>query len=133
MAYVTKEMKQTNWRKGTYINQYDEICAPPYPNVRNRKKTFYKCQKLICVNKENGTQTCGIVFSNGVMRIGIDVWRLSNSADCCEYPFRTYPSMDAAALDYDFRPADSTILFYRLNDESEEIITMEGGNADELP
>ena len=47
-----------------------------------------KNQKFIVLDVYTGKQICAITLSRGRIAIGDDVWRLSNKADTCEYPFR---------------------------------------------
>lgn len=113
-------MNKKNWRSNArYVDQYPE--KPTFKTVEKRKKyhkTFYICEKYICVHKRTGNKTCGIIFSNGKVRIGSDVWRLSCTTDCCEYPVIGYHSRTAAEEDYEFQEANSSLLFY-LTDEKE--------------
>ena len=45
-------------------------------------------QKFIVVDTQTGKRTTGITLSKGRIAIGDDVWRISNRADMCEYPFK---------------------------------------------
>lgn len=62
-----------------------------YSNKKIPKKSpFKKCTKFICENMENRRKTCGILFPSGKVAVGDDVWRMSNTADFCEEPFKIY-------------------------------------------
>ncbi len=55
-------------------------------HTRKGQKAAYT--KFIAVNVQNGKRTCGITLNRGRIAVGDDVWRMSNSSDMCEYPFR---------------------------------------------
>ncbi len=65
---------------------------------RNSFPGIYR--KFIAEEIETGKRTTAITLSRGRIAIGDDVWRMSNRADTCEYPYKL---VDA----YEFR------LFYR--------------------
>lgn len=44
--------------------------------------------KFIAIDVETGKKTTAITLSRGRIAIGDDVWRMSNKADICDYPFR---------------------------------------------
>lgn len=62
------------------------------------------CEKFVCTDLKNGTSTTGISFPNGKTFIGDDVWRLSNKADCCDYPYKKYQNRKLAEQDYQLKP-----------------------------
>lgn len=45
-------------------------------------------QKYFAADKETGKRTTAITLSRGRVAIGQDVWRMSNKADMCEYPYK---------------------------------------------
>lgn len=59
-------------------------------------------QKYLCVNRNTGEKTCAILFPNGKVFVGDDVWRLSNKADCCEYNYRYFYNRKEAEKEYEF-------------------------------
>jgi len=58
-----------------------EMRRKSYPNLY---------QKFIAVDIETGKKTTAITLSRGRIAVGDDVWRMSNKADMCEYPYRIY-------------------------------------------
>ncbi len=104
------------FRNAVYINQVPELTERER-RYQKRKRDIHcsmkrKSQKLICTDRKTGQKTTCIVFPNGKVYVGDDVWRLSNRADCCEYPFRGYSSLQIAAVDYDIREAEATFPEY---------------------
>lgn len=107
-----KRTSSRSWRNNiSYINQYEiENTAPAYDKRRKPLKHCYDCQKLVCV-KKNDTQTLSaIVFSSGNVKIGKDVWRLSNPSEYCEYYVRVFKSIEEAKKEYDFFEAPASKL-----------------------
>lgn len=105
-------MANTNvFRNAVFINQ-----VPDLMNAERRRNAVHytrpRVQKIICTEKNTGRKTTGIVFPSGKVYIGDDVWRLSNRADCCEYPFRMYTGLKTVAIDYEIREADITFPEY---------------------
>lgn len=74
---------------------------------RRLKPQFKVCEKIICIDLKNGSSTTGIIFPNGNVCIGDDVWRLSNKADCCDYPYKRYNNRKLAEQDYEFKETTS--------------------------
>ena len=105
-----------SWRNGIYINQVPELMEEEKKWKRNklyynnRRSPFIKCGYYICTNRTSMSLTTGIVFPNGKVYVGDDVWRLSNRADYCEYPFKKYRNRQSAELDYEFKEAGRTFL-----------------------
>lgn len=95
--------KANSWRTPVYINQVPEMMR----KNQTAKSPFRPCERYICINRKNGTYTTGIKFQNGKVFVGDDVWRLSNRADCCDYPFRQYKNQLLAEGDFEFRDAPS--------------------------
>lgn len=102
------------WRSAVYVSQVPELTnGKPMGQRRNSryrriKPQFKVCEKYICTDRKNGLSTTGIIFPNGKTYIGDDVWRLSNKADCCDYPYKRYQSQKIAELDYEFKEVRST-------------------------
>ena len=69
------------------------------------KTSFFPCKKYICRDRKTGEIVTGIQFLSGKVKVGVDVWRLSNIADYCDYPFKSYPNLHIAELDYEFHDA----------------------------
>lgn len=95
------------WRNSSdYKNKYP-------PNTRRRRvRSFSKCEKYICTSLDTGEFTCGVLFINsGKVKTGLDVWRLTNPADCCDYPVRTFPSLDAAMQHFRFEAAPRSFYY----------------------
>ena len=99
-------MKSNYWR--TAPRQYiDCITGQPVARKKNQPVTrscFRKCEKHVVRELETGNITTAIIFSNGKVSIGNDVWRLSNRADTCDYPFRTYLNRKCAEREFEFVP-----------------------------
>lgn len=101
----------------TYVNQVPELTKRPM-NKRSQSKNrslkpqFRVCERFICTDLRNGSSTTGIIFPSGKVYVGDDVWRLSNKADCCDYPYRGYKNRKLAEQDYEFREAASSFLTY---------------------
>lgn len=112
-------MANTNlFRNARYINQVPELMEAGHAYKTTRVVTHRpKAKKIICTEKKSGRKTTGIVFPSGKVYIGDDVWRLSNRADCCEYPFRGYVGLKVASLDYEIREAESTFPEYTEKNE----------------
>lgn len=51
-------------------------------------KSMNRYHKFIALNLETGKKTPAITLSRGRIAIGDDVWRMSNRADLCEYPYK---------------------------------------------
>ncbi len=101
-------MKQTpkSWRNPIYISQIPESAKKDSrPQSALKKFTCY-----ICTDRNNGISTTGIMFANGKVFVGADVWRMSNPADCCDYPFRRYKNMAMAEKQYEFKIVDQSVL-----------------------
>ncbi len=101
-------------RNAVYNNQVPELMkgrAYRQPHVIRRHRRP-ETRKVICTERKTGRKTTGIVFPGGKVYVGDDVWRLSNRADCCEYPFRGYVNLQVAAVDYEIREADTTFPEY---------------------
>lgn len=96
--------KVQSWRKVPYINQVEEECLNMAVDRRRiRKKPFINCEKLIARRRDDSEcTTCAIIFHSGKLKIGDDVWRLSCSADYCEYPFVSYASLSEAEKYFTF-------------------------------
>lgn len=101
----------------TYVSQVPELtCKDSKGKRRNagfrktRSQFIRKCKRYICINRKDGSLTTGIVFPNGTVYVGDDVWRMSNRADCCEYPIKHYKSLKFAEMDYDFDEAKRSFL-----------------------
>lgn len=104
-----------SWRNGVYINQVPELMEEERKGRRNRfyhnhRSPFIKCSHFICTDRTSMSLTTGIIFPNGRVYVGDDVWRMSNRADYCEYPFKKYKNRQSAELDYDFKEAERTFL-----------------------
>lgn len=88
--------------------------------VRDRQKTLDerkgKNQKFIAVDVFTEEKKCAITLSRGRIAIGDDVWRLSNKADTCEYPFRIVDEYEFA-LFYQKYEMSSYPLPYTEDDE----------------
>ena len=61
---------------------------------REKQAASGKFQKFIAINKESGKATTAITLSRGRIAIGDDVWRMSNKADICEYPYHIYDQFE---------------------------------------
>lgn len=95
-------MAKTNhaWRNGSYVScltgkavsvitRNGRICDANYAEKgKERRPHFRECDKFIIYDPETGKKECAIVFANGKIFVGADVWRMSNTSDICEYPFR---------------------------------------------
>lgn len=63
-------------------------------------KTFY------CINKNDRMTNCvnnclqGIIFPNGSVNIGVDVWRDLDKHDCSSHPVKRYASINDAMKDF---------------------------------
>ena len=101
-------MQNTRTWRNSY--NYKNKCTA---HVRRRKaKPFNKCEKYICINLVTGEYTCGLLFmKSGKVKIGLDVWRLTNPADCCDYPVRAFPSLDIAMQYFRFETAPRSFYF----------------------
>ena len=93
-----------------------------YHRKKNKK---FQCEKFICENLVSGAKTTGIRFSSGKIKIGDDVWRLSNSADFPEYYYETYNSKEEAEKYYRIYPAQENNLKFFLDFNEEEEKEME--------
>lgn len=114
-------MNKRNWRSNArYVDQYpaEEPFSPVITHRKRNHKPFYNCEKYICTHKRTGSKTCGIIFTNGKVRIGTDVWRLSCISDNCDYPVIGYNTRTDAEKDYDFAEANSPLLFYLTEDNN---------------
>lgn len=112
-------MKSNNWR--TEMTYIDSISGRPIRKGANRvpgetnwdyllpKKSPVR-EKYLATEKETGKVTTASLMRSGKVLVGDDVWRLSNKADCCEYPFKIYASMDIAKQDYIFSAAPKSML-----------------------
>ena len=106
-----------NWRSSYHcVNNY----AQSKPRAHKRKyRRFIRCEKYTATNIETGNRTCAILYINsGRVKIGDDVWRLSNPADCCDYPVLVYPSLEVAKRYYNLEEAPHSYLF---NQEEKEV------------
>lgn len=113
-----------SWRNGVYINQVPELMEEERKGRRNRfyynnnrRSPIIKCNYFICTNRTNMSLTTGIIFPNGKVYIGDDVWRMCNRADYCEYPFKKYRNRQSAELDYEFKEAERTFFTPAINKE----------------
>lgn len=117
-------MKSNYWR--TAPRQYID-CMTGQPVVKkkyqiqyqNQRPAFRKCEKYVVRELETGNISTAIIFSNGKVSIGDDVWRLSNRADTCDYPFRTYLNKKCAELEFEF-VLNPTYLSQEILDRFEE-------------
>lgn len=90
------------WRDGTYIScltrkpviivkENGQIRDANYHETSTRHKTrsrpFRKSEKFV-ISDSDGKKTCAIIFENGKIFVGMDVWRMSNPYDTCEYPYQ---------------------------------------------
>lgn len=107
-----------SWRNSVkYVNQVtpEYGAAKKYYYHTHQSKHHRKprcCEKYIGYSLENGSVTSVILFkSNGKVFVGPDVWRLSDPYDCCEYPYKVYPNMRLAMLDYQIKedPRESIV------------------------
>lgn len=103
-----------NWRNSyNYVNSYNP------PKRRRTMRKFIKCEKYIATHIDTGERTCAILYINsGRVKVGPDVWRLSNPADCCDYPLLVFPTIDAAKRYFNFEEAPHSYLY---NPEREEV------------
>lgn len=103
-----------SWRDATYISQVPELTQGRLTGTKKKRPAsrspFKKCSHYICTDRSNGSSTTGIVFPNGRVYVGDDVWRLSNRADCCDYPYRRFNNQKLAEQYYDFKEAERSIL-----------------------
>lgn len=99
-------MKSNYWRTAPrqYINCMtgQPVVTKKYQNQKESRPAFRKCEKHVVRDLETGDISTAIIFSNGKVSIGDDVWRLSNRADTCDYPFRTYLNKQCAEREYEF-------------------------------
>jgi len=58
--------------------------------MKNKKIRRINCTKIVCVDKKTNRKTSGIIFNSGKCAVGDDVWRMTNPADTCDYPFKIY-------------------------------------------
>ena len=105
-------MYSKNWRKNkNYIYQKDtEVSVFTGKRRKLPKSSLRPCEKKIAINKFTGKITTAIIFPDGRIFIGEDVWRMSNRADFCEYRFISYPTVKAALISYDIQEAPRSIL-----------------------
>lgn len=63
-----------------------------------RKREYYKffCRYNEDVQNSWEGLMQGIIYTDRTCLIGIDVWRLLDRMDMCEYPYKNYPSLEAA-------------------------------------
>lgn len=90
------------WNSAVFVSQIPELTGQTvkkkeYHRIRPQSRV---CEKFICVDLKSGSSTTGISFPNGKIFIGDDVWRLSNKADCCDYPYKRYQNRKLAEKDY---------------------------------
>ena len=60
------------------------------------KRHFRKAEKFVVVDPDTGEKTCAIIFTNGKIFVGADVWRMSNPYDICEYPYKQISDQELA-------------------------------------
>ena len=67
-----------------------------------------KCPKFIARDLKTRKRTCCILFNSGKVAVGDDVWRLSNSSDLCEYPYKTFKNSIAFEKFYEMEEPPKT-------------------------
>lgn len=100
-------MKSNYWRTAPkrYIDCMTGLPVEEKKEIskaRTQQSPFRNYEKYVVRNLETGKISTAVIFTNGKVAIGDDVWRLSNRADMCECPFRTYLNKFAAEREYDF-------------------------------
>ena len=84
---------------------------------RNSFPGIYR--KFIAEDMETGKRSTAITLSRGRIAIGDDVWRMSNRADTCDYPYKI---VDACEFKMFYREVENSLdlpPFYIDEDEKE--------------
>lgn len=63
--------------------------------LKKRKVKIFRCR-----SNTTGEEMCGIIYPNGNVRLGVDVWRDLLRNDCASWPVETYPSLDLVKRDH---------------------------------
>lgn len=91
-------VQRREYRPGRYgKNSYPK--GRKYPEVKKQQgRCTFLCRYT--EDNKNGEKDImqGILFSEKHVLIGMDVWRLLNRMDTCEYPYRRYESIEAAKV-----------------------------------
>lgn len=79
-------------------------------------------EKFMAIEKETGKKTAAITLSRKRVAIGPDVWRMSNKADTCEYPFKV---VNCFEFEYYYRKvkAPDSFLSYEEDEVADEAST----------
>lgn len=88
-----------NYRPGNAsVRRYNDSFRPQKRLMPQRKIIHTFCCRYNGTGNDFRDLMQGILYSDRSCLIGIDVWRLLNRMDTCEYPYKRYASIEEANI-----------------------------------